>query len=631
MFDRIFSHFDTSFDFDFFDKSVKSKRVQQTTPQIIMDQAAELWSMWVKERITFQYENGSNISLSTNHRLEDMMESNGLLTSQRCEAYIQCSRNPHHLNAKHLIVDPLQWDHRVLIPNHFATKSEDYAIATDCVAAAGIEALELHTTVFNKLTFICLKDLWANMHHLGGVFSGLNTEKQDLNSRMFAKVWGAIELQVIRANVLKAWPGWREMFENKDAAVTDSKLSVQKFVNGKEHSSSEFERFCTAMAYNINMLQDKVRLPNEPNFKQASDYVKSVWLNILQTQDPSSRVIQMSDMFAELRRILSMDKDASKKDRKHNLDSCDEPLVNPQYRKRPEERIIADKHVSPQSQAGMTDGKVIVRADLKNSSEVTDANPSRLIHLKNMYYKNTYQKSEDLRREAATAAWHVALPPATEHGQLSGSLDEGALHKFAAWGDSNIFDQPPEAGAGEVALAILIDCSGSMTGDKLAGAKQFADAIWHGIGNRPNVKLTQFAFMNEGNCNMLRIDNADHIDKLIATGGTPIAVSVNEACIYLCSHYPTAAKGIIILTDGDACAHSRCVSDTDGSKPHTNDHPPFTAQVIRSLPIPVVGVGFGGVNRNEMFRQFGTNKYFMVDQPQDAVKVVAEVLRSATI
>jgi hypothetical protein len=230
-----------------------------------------------------------------------------------------------------------------------------------------------------------------------------------------------------------------------------------------------------------------------------------------------------------------MDKDASKKDRKHNLDSCDEPLVNPQYRKRPEERIVADKHVSPQSQQGMTDGKVIVRADLKNSSEVTDANPSRILYLKNKYVSNTYQKSEDLRREAATAAWHVALPPATEHGQLSGSLDEGALHKFAAWGDSNIFDQPPEAGAGEVALAILIDCSGSMTGDKLAGAKQFADAIWHGIGNRPNVKLTQFAFMNEGNCNMLRIDNADHIDKLVATGGTPIAVSVNEACIYLCS------------------------------------------------------------------------------------------------
>ena len=631
MFDRIFSHFDASLDFDFFDQTRKSKSLADNTPQIIMDQAAELWSMWVKESIVFQYDSNTNRGHSTNWKMLNLMERSGYPNDACNRDYILCSRDPNHILSNDLI-DNYSDKSRVSIPAHFATKAEDFAVATDCVAAAGIEALELQTGVIQKLKNICLKDLWANMHIGGNSLSGLTVEKQQLNVEMFSKVWGAIELQVIRSRVLQAWPGWREMFENKDAAITGSKHTIQKFVNGKDNSASEFERFCTAMAYNINMLQDKVRLPNEPNFQRASDHVRSVWLNILQTQDPSSRVIQMSDMFEELRRILSMDKDPSKKDRVRDVNACDEPLVHPDDAKKPDCRMNASKLVIPQVEAQSKTPQVIVRANLKNSSEVVtndERNPLMYLH---KGYMNTYKKSDELRREAATAAWQVALPPASEHGQLSGSLDEGALHKFAAWGDSNIFDQPPEAGAGDVALAILIDCSGSMQGQKLEGAKQFADAIWHGVGNRPNVKLTQFAFTNDRTCHMLHIDNADHIDKLMASGGTPIAVSVSEACRYLMSNFPNATKGIIVLTDGEACAHSSCATAEDrNSGPSTMDCPNTTATVIRELPIPVVGVGFGQVDRNVMFQQFGAGKYFMVNQPQEAVKVVAEVLQSATI
>jgi cobalamin biosynthesis protein CobT len=92
-------------------------------------------------------------------------------------------------------------------------------------------------------------------------------------------------------------------------------------------------------------------------------------------------------------------------------------------------------------------------------------------------------------------AWATLTPVELERARDRGSVDEGALHRLALHGDSNVFECPPDSGTPTVALTLLIDCSGSMGAptdvgsDRLGDAKAVAYAISKVFGARSNFRI----------------------------------------------------------------------------------------------------------------------------------------------
>ena len=50
----------------------------------------------------------------------------------------------------------------------------------------------------------------------------------------------------------------------------------------------------------------------------------------------------------------------------------------------------------------------------------------------------------------------VMATVSSREAQVAGDLDEGALHRLAAWGDPEVFEQRQETGAGRIAVALLV-------------------------------------------------------------------------------------------------------------------------------------------------------------------------------
>ncbi len=97
-------------------------------------------------------------------------------------------------------------------------------------------------------------------------------------------------------------------------------------------------------------------------------------------------------------------------------------------------------------------------------------------------------------------AWASLSPIELERARDRGSVDEGALHRLALHGDTDVFECPPDEGTPTIALSLLVDCSGSMNAATDRGSSEYrttrigdatavAFAIASVFGKRSNFRI----------------------------------------------------------------------------------------------------------------------------------------------
>ncbi len=195
---------------------------------------------------------------------------------------------------------------------------------------------------------------------------------------------------------------------------------------------------------------------------------------------------------------------------------------------------------------------------------------------------------------------------------LSASLE----NKYVAQGDSSAYMlldvDASSAASANVALdlAIVIDRSGSMAGDKLEGARRAARALINKL--RPGDRATVVSYGSDVSVEVPLIDVTSQrfqftqaIDRLIAAGGTNISGGLETARDRL-SHNPIGnrVRRVILLSDGHATAG---VTDGPGLA--------RIAESTRNGGISVTSMGLGvdynEISMTEIARQGGGNYYFI--------------------
>jgi Ca-activated chloride channel family protein len=176
----------------------------------------------------------------------------------------------------------------------------------------------------------------------------------------------------------------------------------------------------------------------------------------------------------------------------------------------------------------------------------------------------------------------------------------------------------------DIALALVIDRSGSMQGPKLEAAKESARVTTEVLS--PNDVITVIAFDSEATVYVrpqqaaykMRISN--EIARLSAGGGTNIFPGLKEAFDQL-QGVPAKVKHVIVLSDGEA--------PTDGIAELVSD--------MRAARITVSCVGVQGADRNllAMIADAGEGRLYMVEDigslPKIFMKETMEAQKSQLV
>lgn len=173
--------------------------------------------------------------------------------------------------------------------------------------------------------------------------------------------------------------------------------------------------------------------------------------------------------------------------------------------------------------------------------------------------------AEQMRSNAAPllaavrrVAWDTLQPPQFDRGQATGELDEGAMHRLAAWADPEVFEVREDEGRGRVAVFLLVDCSGSMqSGGRITDARAVAFALATAFGSLPRYTL-RIAGHDVGygprRVRLWQCEKPDAISGLVACGDNADGFAIHAAMREI-EAVPAERRAVLLLADGQPNAH----------------------------------------------------------------------------
>lgn len=565
-----------------------------------------------------------------------------------------------------------------LISDRMLDHVPDIYTLADAITGYGLESMERDNACLNigydGLMFVAdaLKssNLPPNSSNI--------TDPRSVHADCMLDIWYAACVRDIRNKILTQWPGWHSIFEAQDSVLLPPTDEVASAVKVKSKYRSELRRFCMALAWNLNAAPDQ-RIPFPKQFKSAYDLAVQAWPGILsKCRTNEDHIFAINQLVHDLARILSPHEEKPKRSTTPRRGSSGlgidgTPDKDESFHRR--QHVSGDSVIEPSTEepdAVPTDSPCVGIPPPSIFYDMMTEEQMAPVLARNPKLREYAAKSKHLQDKVrapiaeaiSAAAWHVPTPPPTDHAQLQGVLDEGSLLNLAAFNDPRIFSVPPEAGHGQIAIAVVLDSSSSMSlnvypteidpstnryepsHNVMQEALAFLAGLKDGLARASNVSLSSFAYFGGcvaddsdyilhtksdpsadsslSVCNMRRLDTDSALLYSYPMGGTPSATAIKSASDYLFAHHPDATKIIIHLTDGAPCGG---VEDPYHNQESFDDGISSVRHIVDNIPIPVFTVGFGfGIDAQTLRQQYNHDKWFKVESPLDAVPVACQLI-----
>lgn len=492
-------------------------------------------------------------------------------------------------------------------------------------------------------------------------------------------IWWALQTRDIRNHILSVWPGWSDIFTAQDAILLPTAESMQSFVFKKSPYRSLLRRFCMTLAWNLNPHATRIKFPSHT--ENAYKFAVTKWPTVIaQPNNDGHLLTAIYSFVTELSALLAHEEQVPEKQTPlsgSNTTGLDGKPTKFKTGMRASRHNGGAVQVAPRTLSPKDDhnsnpivpGVIVPPRNWQAFMSSPDKGMAGIIEEYRQYAKDSHKFQAQHRKAIAdqisASAWFVPNPPPLEHGNLDGQLDEGNLLRYAAFSDPNIFSIRPESGAGQIAVGILVDASGSMHHfeealgtTNMQAALCFVGALRDGLSRNPNVKVEAFAYdsryINEdlsksgtawhapskanhidlpsarsvSACVLRRLDTDDDLLYTQAIGGTPTSPALLTLDQHLTANYPEAQRIILILTDGEpgAGVEHPFIEPGENDSRYFRDNEEEVRKVVSAISTPVFCVGIG-VNGSTLQSQYNVGHWFSVDTPLGAVQVACDLVR----
>lgn len=221
------------------------------------------------------------------------------------------------------------------------------------------------------------------------------------------------------------------------------------------------------------------------------------------------------------------------------------------------------------------------------------------------------------------------------HGLTSGDLDEGNLHKLR-YDSEHIWSQKTITRLPDVAVGILVDQSGSMSGPKIAQAQEMCVVLAEAIKQIKGVHLHIYGHTaNRGEADLLLFEhyssygdaqNADlgRLGGICAMSNNYDGYAIKETAKRLALD-PAKRKYLFVLADGLPSGHGY-------GGPEAEKHVKSVCAYVRNkLKISTYAFGVGVISpnaQNSFKTQYGENNVVFIAQVRQALPKIVRFLRN---
>jgi hypothetical protein len=264
------------------------------------------------------------------------------------------------------------------------------------------------------------------------------------------------------------------------------------------------------------------------------------------------------------------------------------------------------------------------------STEVPDTGPGGLDYtVSRLPVHPCRYNDERMRTDAAPllaavrrVAWDTLRPPQFDRGQATGDLDEGAMHRLAAWQDPEVFEVREDEGRGRVAVFLLVDCSGSMQSHRrIDDARAVAFALATAFGQHPRYTL-RIAGHDVGysprRVRLWQCAKPADISGLEAVGDNADGFAIHAAMRDI-EAVPAERRAVILMADGQPNAQAY-----GGERAARHIRTIVEAGAKRGTQF--LALGIGGAMTTSGGRLFGRSRFVSLPDTRSAGPLLARLM-----
>jgi cobalamin biosynthesis protein CobT len=489
------------------------------------------------------------------------------------------------------------------------------------------------------------------------------------------RLWQALETSVARHSILENWGGFAAYLSKDEEMTVASKETIQAYLNDSEVKPST-TAVSVALAWNLLHPHDRVRVPDI--YDPVLDVVGKALANEIAPEDrfKVSEAIaeQIVKLLAEVDPPFPEDKE---EDDSNNGDDKDED-ENERNGDRDDDRDEdGDDDEDPKGSSHplrpgvprTTDdvqfgGKVSNETDEKLAEEVPERSrdekggePGSIESKYDSYHadeKTTFiNMSEGEVSPAAAEAYAETLRElghaircvrdslAFHHNEMrnptyghrSGDIDEGNLFKLAL-NDDALMQQNEIESRRSIAIALLVDESGSMRGGRDESAAKVAMILAEGLGRIPGITVDVYGHSAEeygmGHCGTVireyltpRSRKPESMRSIEGRSENHDGFAIQHVANKFYGDRKFAEKKMMfVISDGEPCG-----SWYNGGK--AIRHVMEVCNLVRSkLDVAVYGIGVDkGYTNSRGVEMYGSGNFVVLDDVESAAPVIARFVR----
>ena len=305
------------------------------------------------------------------------------------------------------------------------------------------------------------------------------------------RLWESIETSIARQNLMQNWGGFGSYIANDAERSSASKKDVQRYIDSTVDEPS-VDGVTTAIAWNLLNSNDTVRIPN--CYDACIDYASDILSKEIEAKN---RFRSSFTIALKLSSLLTQKKGESKntsKDKKDSPKICDSSLLGDEVKNK------TNKKLSDQKSEDDCEVKSSVSIEYNGERKDTSSNNFLAMSLIakdktlfNTLIKNNSSSIKAIKNSLLFRNNDIRLP---SFGHRSGEIDENSLHKISLK-DDRIMMHRDEIQDKKIAICLLVDESGSMSGSKIESAREVAISLAEGMRGISGISVSIYGHTAE--------------------------------------------------------------------------------------------------------------------------------------